>query len=480
MKKDKLTIHFIIYLLITFGFGFIPTEILPPLGMRILGIFLGLIYGWLFIDYTIPSIFTLVSLAFAGYDSPTNVVISAFGNDIVIFLLLVLVFSAYCEMSGLSQKLAYWFLSRKICFRRPWVFAFIVLWASFFIGFAISGVAAMLIIFGLLATVFTEMGFKPGDKYPAYITFGVAFSGVTSYSARAWDGIPLIANGALQSASGGTAPGFNILTFAICAFITYTVCIILYVLAVRFFLRPDITPIMNCTEDYMETMRQKLIINKQEKLAAFMLISFMIMMFLPSIFPGNAFLAKCTMNVVMLTILGLLCVIKIDGKHVFDFQKMAEKGMAWGMVWMCLAIMPMTSAVSLEEAGIIPLISGYLGELMGNLNPVIFLAGLLALSVILTQVARNGLVCAMAVPIGYPLCLQFGISPTTMTVLIAFAAGTAIATPAASGAAALGFAQEEWVGSANAFKCGFMAFLIGLVGIIAVGIPVCSLIMGGM
>lgn len=478
MKKDKLTMHFIIYLLITFGFGFIPTEVLPSLGMRILGIFLGLIYGWLFIDYTIPSIFTIVALALAGYDSPTNVVISAFGNDVTIFLILVLVFSAYCEMSGLSQKLAYWFLSRKICFQRPWAFAFIVLWASFFIGFAISGVAAMLIIFGLLATVFTEMGFKPGDKYPAYITFGVAFSGVTSYSARAWDGIPLIASGALQSVSGGSVAGFNVFTFVISAFIIYTVCLALYILAVRVILRPDVTPVMNCTQEYMETMRSKLVLSKQEKLAAFMLITFMILMFLPSVFPNVSFLKKCTMNIVMLSILGLLSVIKIDGKHVFDFQKTANKGIAWGMVWMCLAIMPMTSAVSMNEAGIIPLISGYLGGLMGNLSPVIFLAGLTALCIILTQVARNGLVCAMAVPIGYPLCLQFGIDPTTMTALIAFAAGTAIATPAASGAAALGFAQEEWIGSVNAFKCGFMAFIIGLIGIIAVGIPVCSLIMG--
>ena len=478
MIKNKETIHLIIYLLITFGFGYIPCEALPPLGMKILGAFLGLIYGWSSIDYTIPSIVSIIALGFAGYSTPADVLASAFGNEVCIFLFLVLVFSAYCEMSGLSKKMAYWFLSRRFTFRRPWLFAFIVLWGSFFIGFAITGVAAAMIIFGLLATVFTEMGFKPGDKYPAYITFGVAFAGVTSYSARAWDGIPLIANGALQSVSGGTAGGFSFFSFTICAFIVYTACMALYVIAVRFLFRPDVSPVLNTSPEYIENLRKDLSLSKEEKLAGIMLIIFIVMMFLPSIFPNNAFLSKCTMNIVMLAILGILCMIKVDEKHIFDYQRAARNGLNWGILWMCLAVMPMTAALSLDEAGIIPLISGYVGGLFDNFSSTVFLVAFATICIIFTQIARNGVVVAMAVPIAYPICLQFGIDTVAMAALAAYAAGTAIATPAASGAAALGFAQEKWVGGPNAFKCGFLAFLIGLICIVVIGIPVCSLIMG--
>ena len=46
-KKDLLWFHVVITALIMFGFGFLPApEPVTPVGMKMLGVFLGLIYGW--------------------------------------------------------------------------------------------------------------------------------------------------------------------------------------------------------------------------------------------------------------------------------------------------------------------------------------------------------------------------------------------------------------------------------------------------
>ena len=48
-------VHSFLCLLIMFGFGQLPpVEPLTALGMRLIGIFLGLLYGWIFIDIVWP------------------------------------------------------------------------------------------------------------------------------------------------------------------------------------------------------------------------------------------------------------------------------------------------------------------------------------------------------------------------------------------------------------------------------------------
>jgi len=64
-KNNKMYyIHIAIFLIITFGVGFLPPFAqITPLGMKVLGVFLGIIYGWCFIALDWPSMVALLSLA---------------------------------------------------------------------------------------------------------------------------------------------------------------------------------------------------------------------------------------------------------------------------------------------------------------------------------------------------------------------------------------------------------------------------------
>ena len=63
-KKDAMYfVHSLICLVIMFGFGQLPPmEPLTPLGMNLIGIFLGVLYGWIFIDIIWPSIAGLLEI----------------------------------------------------------------------------------------------------------------------------------------------------------------------------------------------------------------------------------------------------------------------------------------------------------------------------------------------------------------------------------------------------------------------------------
>ena len=61
VNKNKLYwMHSFISLALMFGFGFLPPiEPITAMGMKVLGAFLGLLYGWMFIELGWPSLLSV-------------------------------------------------------------------------------------------------------------------------------------------------------------------------------------------------------------------------------------------------------------------------------------------------------------------------------------------------------------------------------------------------------------------------------------
>lgn len=72
------------------------------------------------------------------------------------------------------------------------------------IGFLIDDVLAVFLISGLLYTIFSDVGFKRGDDYPAFLLARVCIAGVLSFVCKPWMGQNILGINALAEASGGT------------------------------------------------------------------------------------------------------------------------------------------------------------------------------------------------------------------------------------------------------------------------------------
>ena len=96
-KKGKKTaiywVHTIISLGLMFGFGFLP-PIAPitEFGMKMIGIFLGLVYGWVLIGIAWPSMAGLVALMCLGNMSADEVFKASFGNTNVLMMFFIFIF----------------------------------------------------------------------------------------------------------------------------------------------------------------------------------------------------------------------------------------------------------------------------------------------------------------------------------------------------------------------------------------------------
>ena len=96
-------VHSFLCLLIMFGFGQLPpVEPLTALGMRLIGIFLGLLDGWIFIDIVWPSMAGLLALMLVGGMKPVALLNRSFGDPIVVMMFFILVRTKAAPLPGLT------------------------------------------------------------------------------------------------------------------------------------------------------------------------------------------------------------------------------------------------------------------------------------------------------------------------------------------------------------------------------------------
>ncbi len=129
-------IHVIIILAFTFGFGCLPSfgEI-TPLGMRTLGIFIGLIYGWSTIGMIWPSFLGLFALSLLPNTGAIEIFKAGFGDRITMVIFFLLLFAGLINKVGLSKYIADWCISRKFAHGRPYVILamFLYCWRSYWL-----------------------------------------------------------------------------------------------------------------------------------------------------------------------------------------------------------------------------------------------------------------------------------------------------------------------------------------------------------
>ena len=143
--------HIIVFLCITFLFGKLdPIAPLTPFGMNTIGVFLGVIYAWVFIDIIWPSMVGLLALMLLDVLPATALLNKGFGDPTVIMMMFIFVFSATLERYGLAKYISLWFVSRKCVMGKPWRLTFALLLAIAILGGLTSATPAAVIGWSLL------------------------------------------------------------------------------------------------------------------------------------------------------------------------------------------------------------------------------------------------------------------------------------------------------------------------------------------
>lgn len=471
-KNILFAFHNLVLIALTFGIGFLAppqNTVITPLGMDVLGIFIGALYGWIFVGFIWPSLLAMLALGMTSYSTVTGVFSAGFGDSAVLIIFFMFVFAKILDNCGLTTYLANWFMSRKICAGRPWVFTWVFLMGTIVVSGVINMYGGIVILWYAMYNLFNDLGFKKGDGYVGYMIGGIVF--ISTLSVFVMPFLPMTA--LVLGFASVAVPGISVPTSAwmVIGPIFMAAMVTGYVLVGKFILRINVERLQAAGDRYSELRGQKL--NEQQKFGLIVLLTFIAIVLTPVFLPAGGLKAMLNnygglgASVVCIC---LACIFK-RGNSSFDFGKMVYQGVGWDLIILLAATMPLCAAMESPDTGIVTTVLTALSPLVANLSPFVFLMAVLVLFGLVTQVVHNMVLTIAFMPTLANLAINFGIHPALFALIFAMMMQTAFMTPAASAQAVMVFGNTEWITTKQAYLYGTVFFVLVLVLLLSIVYP---------
>lgn len=475
-KKDLTIMHSIIVFAIMLVIGNLPPlEPITPLGMKMLGVFAGMVYGWTTVGLIYPSLLGLMMFGLVGNLSMNDIWMGGFGNNVVVLLICIFVFAAAITEAGVGEFIATWLVTRKVMNGRPWLLTAVFLLAAFLISAGVNSFGSMIICWGILYGLCHKVGYKPGDKWPTFMIFGITAAAILGSGCFAFKTIPMLVIGVYAKLGGEMIDFFK---FSI-VFWTLSLFVMIGIfLLARFIYKVDVEQLKNVNADMFD--KESLTLTKFQKVNFFFLILLIVLFMVPSIFPKTwipvAMLNKLGPAGIALAVVMLMTVVRVDGEAVVNFSKVAPKGVLWDPIILTAAALPICNAMMGDDAGIKAWLVEALGPVFMGKSVMVFALLSFGLAMLLTNFANNGMTALVFLPVVVSFASELGSNPTAMTVLLIFTVHIALATPAACPMAGLMYSNTEWVKPTELYKYAFPTLFWTLAVILIIGVPLANMI----
>ncbi len=467
-------VHSVIVFLIMFVVGQLPPfGQITPLGMQILGIFVGVIYGWCTVSMVWPSLIGLIAIGSTDYCTITESFSLGFGDDLPLQIVAVYILGAYLEESGLLRYLCNWFISRKIGEGRPWVFTSLIFLAAFILASLVSVFFTIIIMWGIFYEVCKVVGLEKRSKYVNMVMCGIVIIAGLSGALFPFKPFSLMIIGLVEKGVGAPVE-INFMAWTLYNTLLSLGFALCYMLIGRFIVRPDMTKVKEAGKVLAYLRNEKM--NPNQKRAGFIFILFLLILIIPSFFSKEIAFVAWLSNAGVLGATGV-CITLLyflnneKGEPVVNLPTLMNKGISWEVVILISATMPLAAALEAPEIGVMATVVPWMQNIFSSLSSTLFLVVFMAAFLIATQFLHNLILMIVFTPLLVKMGLGFGLSPILIGILIYFAAMTAYLTPAASSQAALVFGNSEWIDRKAAFFWGGVVILVAFVVLIGIGIP---------
>lgn len=467
--------HIAMVFFITFGMGLLPPfGQITEYGMDVLGIFLGTLYGWIFCELFWPSLLALIVLSFTDFGNITTVFTAGFGNSNVVMILMVFIFVGYLELSGLMRFIAEWFVSRKICQGRPYVFlVMLMIPAAIFAAF-INVWAGLVIIWSLLFEAFEVLGLKKDDGYVCMAIMATTLAASVTPTLFTFRPIPVMAEGWVMSAVGF---GYDHSIWFLIQGLASIISLIILLLIFRFVIKPDVSGFASGKDVYEDLRNKKM--QREEMIALGILVLFVVALTIPLIFPKTiplvTFINKfgiIGMSGICLTIVALL---KVDGKPICNIQKCVNN-VNWPLIFMLVASFPLSDALGQDATGIIATFSQYVTPLISDMSPLLFMVLVIVAFNLIAQIMHNLVLLIVFTPLLCQLAVSVGLSIDVFLPIFVFAVNTSMITPGASATAALLHGNVKWMSTKNIYLWAIIETIViylTLIILVPIGMAIC-------
>jgi len=395
MEQQKSSAEYIklgIVLLFMFGFQFVPPiGPMTPYGMAVLGILIGAILGWSFDSKQMlgTSLIALVALAMVGYPGGIMAVYQKLmASESLLMMCLGMIMVGALVDAKIDAYIIAKVMNMKLVQGRPWLTTFLLVFSPCILGLLIMNTPLMLFLLPLYIKLFKGAGYSTGDKYVVNVFIGSVISAICSMYILPFKGIALAFSGMVKGYVG------SMWTYAEFMMTLTITCLAISALYVVFMWiqRCDVSKVANL--DLSIFGDPKASITKHQKAVLTCMIVYIVGSTIIS-FGGmmqnsvGTFLNSISVYGWMLVILGIMSIVKVDGKRLMNLNVASAKGFSWDLILMVGSATLIGGALTAAETGFGALLTMVIAPLFNSLGTVGIAVFMFAAMLIGTNFCNN-------------------------------------------------------------------------------------------
>jgi len=476
-KINRRTIQTAVGLFIMLFFWLLPIDIpyITPMGMKVIGIFIGTIYMWSMGNMIWPSILAVVLLGWYGF-MPMDVLLKEWmGNPTVVMIFFLLILIGVFSYHKCHVYVARFFMTRKIIEGRPWMFTFFILLGVYTMATFINGLAGVFLFLPIVHEICEDIGFGKRDTYTKLITISVVMAALLGFPTAYFNGTVLGLNANYEQISGHSMPGGPYLIVGV---ILGILCLIAIVLTMKLFIKPDVSKLQNITVDQLNKNPLPEM-SPVQKVVSIGILVFVASMLFPVLIPNNPVSDFMSANLtgIAATIVAILGAISISGEKVFDFPKIIANNFSWQTYFLIASSLLLGSAITHESVGFTVLLEESLTPIFQDMNILVFTISIVLVGVGITNLFNSSVLVVILHPVIYTYSTITGINAVPIVMIMTFATlSTAAVTPSASPYAAAIYSQKEYVTPRDIYRYTLLFILVEVLIFLFVGVPLIGIV----
>ena len=482
-KRDLTYVHLAVGIGIMILFRVLPFQLpcITPMGMKILGIFIGTLYLWTTSDAITSSILAIFLIGVSGCSNMNAVLSSTFGNPILVQVMFLLLVINCLVDNKLTEYCGRFFLTRKICLGRPWVLVFFIMAGCVLMGAFMGGFTPIFLFGPILYDIFETVGLNKNEKFPTIMLILVTIATLLGFPIPPFmgNGLALLSNyTTVTNNIMGTAVEVNNAGYLATGLIHAFACVIILVLFCKFVLRPDVSKLKNLTMADLDKNPLPPMSLRQKFIGAFF-AAFVTILLIPSIVPnlGIGRVIKANTYGVAAFVVFLMCTVRVSGKPLMNFGESMKK-FTWSTYFLIASAILLGSTLTDESTGVSAFLNSVLMPLFKNVPVSGFAVIIMLLTVVLTNLCNSFVIGLLMQPVIATFCMATGLnSAPVVSMMILFVLSSAAITPAASPFAAMLFGNKEWLKPGDIYKYTLMFIAIELVVVLGVSLPIANLLL---
>lgn len=471
-----------ISLIIMIAVGFVPPfGDMTPYGMRLLGVFAGCIFGWLFsIVVPVSLIAIVVTGLIVNGQTVDSVMTSVQSLDMVLVVFWAFIFIYGLEKCGLLEFITKKIMSIKMCRKSPWHLA-VTLWICTMIC---SGVAATsptacsILMFGIYFNIADKLGAKKASAYTSFVL--VTIAAVAALSIKM---VPY-SSGIFFSLSFMSAVvpemEYNVIIICLVNFCTVVALIVIVAIMFKIMLKAHIIKVEFNMEATEEIFEERAKFDAKIKWGIFYIIFLIAVMILPLVLPeGNGvkmFLDRIGSIGMFVIVVTLMSVTTVQGERLLDLEQAFKDGaINWSVYFMMGTALAVSGLLVSDEAGLSQTLQHLMGDAVDSMGIYTLCFVFLFLGLALTNCITNAVAMQLVIPVLAIFMVSKGVNPYVITGVAGSLLNWGLILPSGSPLGAFIHGLVEWIEPKKCYIYLIVLAICVVAAIAIVGIPLALL-----